>query len=254
MMSAEPKILPSPYTARTVTLCIGPSRAKYFVSQAMVDQYPGLKTKLQERDNPNAPLMLREVDEDIGHTLTHYLYTGQYQTLSLGSVPDEDRLETEFKRSVLAYCAARLCGIDKLEELTKEKIEELSRELTIFNLQTVAEEVHSKLPEEGDWFSVRMNKWIKTQLADDDTLLTNDHLVGVIGGCALFDKAVVKGLTELYGEQKAKNSAVDETNSPPEQEGEEEEEAEEAEPKIASTKNAIKANGIVTHVSKNVFA
>ncbi len=193
----------------------------------MVDQYPGLKTKLQERDNPNAPLMLREVDEDIGHTLT--------------------------------------CGIDKLEELTKEKIEELSRELSIFNLQTVAEEVHSKLPEEGDWFSVRMNKWIKTQLADDDTLLTNDLLVGVIGGCALFDKAVVKGLTELYGEEKAKNSAVDETNSPPEQEEEEEEEEEEVvvePPKIASTKNAgvtaarerpdsVRANGIVTHVSKS---
>lgn len=47
-------------------------------------------------------IWLTEIDEDVGHTLVHYLYTGEYQTLR----ESEHRRHTEYKRSVLVYCAA----------------------------------------------------------------------------------------------------------------------------------------------------
>jgi hypothetical protein len=214
---------------------IGPGGSKYTVLQAIVDQYPGLKRWRLDPNNANAPIVLRDVDEDIGHTLIHYLYTTQYQTLALGSVPDEARIATEFKRSVLAYCAARLCGIESLEELTKVKIEELSQALSIFDLQRVAEEVATKLPRKGDWFSAQMNKWIKAALVADDSLLTKTDFLDAIGKSDVFDRAVVKGLIEMYGEQKAKNSNVNERQSPPDRE--------EA---IPATRDRARPNGIVT--------
>lgn len=227
---------------------IGQGGAKYTVLQAIVDQYDGLKAYRLDPNNANAPIILREVDEEIGHTLIHYLYTGQYQTLALGSLPEEARIATEFKRSVLAYCAARMCGIEGLEEITKGKIEELSQELSIFDLQKVTEEVSTKLPRKGDWFSAQMNKWIKSALVANDTLLAEPRFLDVIGHSAVFDRAVVKGLTEMYGEQKAKHSTVGESEPDPEQQ----------EPMSGSVKSgsvtatqdrpdSAKPNGIVTH-------
>ena len=219
-------------------MLIGPSGSEYTVLQAIVDQYSGLRARLN-RDNVTAPIVLREIDDDIGHTFIHYLYTGKYQTLGLGTVPEEARVATEFRRSVLAYCAARICGIEKLEELTKEKIEELSKELSIFNLQGVAEEVSSKLPKKGDWFSAQMNKWIKAALVSNDSLLQENGFLDIIGRSAVFDRAVVKSLTEMYGEQKAKHSTVE--KAPPQQEPKN--------PNITAARDkpeSVKPNGIVT--------
>jgi hypothetical protein len=169
--------------------------------EAIVDQHPGLKKKLDPFD---AQITLREVDEDIGHTLIHYLYTGQYQTLGSAALPDVERTPTEFKRSVLTYCAARLCGIGELEELTKSKIENLSKDLSIFDIQRVTEEISGKLPRHGDWFSAQVDSWAKAALSADDNLLTNSRIVDAIGRNAIFDKALMKALTEMYTELKAK--------------------------------------------------
>lgn len=169
--------------------------------EAIVDQHPGLKKKLDPFDSR---ITLREVDEDIGHTLIHYLYTGRYQTLGLASLPDDERAPAEFKRSVLTYCAARLCGIGDLEELTKTKIENISKDLSIFDVQRITEEISGKLPRHGDWFSAKVDDLVKAALTTDDSLLTNPRIVDAIGRNAILDKALVKALTEMYTELKTK--------------------------------------------------
>ena len=230
-------------------MCIGPSGAKYTVLQASVDQYSGLRARL-DGENVHGPIWLREVDEDVAHTLIHFLYTGQYQTLPLTSLPDEARVATEFKRSVLTYCAARVCVIEKLEELAKDKIEELSKGLSVFHLQGVTEEVASKLPRKNDWFSTQMNKWIKEALAGDDTLLSEKRFLNAIGGSAIFDRAVVKCLVEMYREQKAKHSTGGGSKGSGEEGEEGEEEEEEEEEVVGSAMNSsipARTNGIVTH-------
>ena len=41
---------------------------------------------------------LPELDDDIGHTLVHYLYTGAYQTLKLRRVTEDVEI-TEYKEA-----------------------------------------------------------------------------------------------------------------------------------------------------------
>ena len=44
-------------------------------------------------------LELKDLDEDTGHTVVHYLYTDLYQTLNTPGIPKD--AEVEYKRSVL---------------------------------------------------------------------------------------------------------------------------------------------------------
>ena len=192
----------SPYTTRAVTVRIGEHGAKYTVLQAIVNQYAGLKARLNPTDL-DAPIKLPEVDETAAHTLIHFIYTERYQTLGLGSIPNDERARANFERSVLAYCAARLCGIEKLEEVTKERIERFGETLSVFDIQAVVENVSPKLPQNEIWFSEHLHKWIKADLMTNETLLTESHILHVIGRNALFDRAVVKAIAEMYSEKLA---------------------------------------------------
>jgi hypothetical protein len=195
----------SPYTTRAVTVCIGASGAEYTVLQAIINQYSGLKERLNTK-SPRAPIELRQVDEDIGHTLIHFIYTGRYETLPLGPIPDDAKKTAEFKRSVLAYCAARLCGIEALEDVTKVKMEEFRLGLSVFDLQHITEEVSSKLPQNNDWYSENLHNWIKDELVAHVTTITEGKLPNTIGRSVLFDRAVVKCIAEMYSEILAKNA------------------------------------------------
>ena len=68
---------------------------------------------------------LSEVDEDIGHTFVHFLYTGTYETLSPRPCSDIHVVPREFERSVQVYRAAKTYGVHGLEELAKKYIEKL---------------------------------------------------------------------------------------------------------------------------------
>ena len=173
--------------------------------QASINQYSGLKKRL-DTSSSDARIELREVDEEIGHTLIHYIYTHCYETLGLGSLPDDVKNTAEFKRSVLAYCAARLCGIVPLEEVTKLKMEEFRHGLSVFDIQRITEEVSSKLPQKNDWFSENIHKWIKDELMADVTTVTGGKLLNTIGKNKLFDRAVVKCIAEMYSELLAKST------------------------------------------------
>jgi hypothetical protein len=183
----------SPYTTPAVTVYFGKSRSVFTVQHAIVDQYPGLKEKL----NSDNSIMLDMIEENIGHTLIHFIYTSRYQTLKLDG-PDQYPAFTHFKRALFVYCAARLCGITKLEEYIKGKADELQKQLSLFDLQTIAEEVCPKLPQQENWFSANIQKWVEARLLNDATLLTGQRLPDVIGRSVIFDKAVVKSLMDMY--------------------------------------------------------
>ena len=190
-----------PYTTRAVTVLVGSRLTEYTVLEAIIDKHQGLKEKLAyQAGGPCAVINLQKVDDEIGHTLIHYLYTGEYQVLGLESIPLEARTPEEFKTSILAYCAARHCGIDSLEDLTKTKIEQLGNDLSIFDLHRVAEQVSAKLPGDADWFSAQLNRWIKSALQADDHLLSDENLFNLVRGT--FDKAILKAVAEMYTKLK----------------------------------------------------
>ncbi|KAL4861161.1 zinc-binding dehydrogenase-domain-containing protein [Aspergillus spectabilis] len=87
---------------------------EYHIPDCYIKQYNQLKC------NPflfPPTIALDDIDGDIGHTVVHFLCTGQYETLS--SAPDENSssLDLEYRRSVQTYHAARTHGLHGLENL-----------------------------------------------------------------------------------------------------------------------------------------
>src|SRR5438034_1497253 len=93
-----------PYIGPAFSLLIGSSRIRYTVLQKFLCQSP----KWADACTSNSwsrVIALPEVDEDLGHTLVHYLYTGTYQTLKLqdASVDTMSKRITEYRRNIQLY-------------------------------------------------------------------------------------------------------------------------------------------------------
>ena len=168
----------------------------------MLERYPGLQARMNSR-KPGAPVELPEIDADVGHTLVHFLFTGDYNTLGLGGVPEHVRATAEFKRSILAYCAARLCTIIALEELTKAEMERYSKQISISELHKVVLDIDDKIPADDLWFPEHLFRWVKNIFHENDDLVVDRVLLDLIGQCSLFDKAVVRSLSEMYQEKSS---------------------------------------------------
>ncbi|KIW06417.1 uncharacterized protein PV09_02868 [Verruconis gallopava] len=200
--SPEGDLVTSPYTSRAISVKIGSSNASYTILQAHVDQYPALKAHMNQK-KADAPIELPDVDEEVAHTLIHFIYTQQYQSLGLGGIPENVRAKAEFKRSILAYFAARLCEISTLEVLTKEKMEHFSKRISIYDVQEIITSVATKLPKDDIWFPEHLYRWVKGILRENDTIVSQERLLNVVGKCPLFDKALFKSVAEMYCEQAA---------------------------------------------------
>jgi hypothetical protein len=74
------------------------------------------------------------VDEDIGHTIIHYLYTGEYQTVRPPSSYEMPRRTLEYTRSVFAYRAAVSHGLDGLAEHAKRYMQIFDKEVSIMEI------------------------------------------------------------------------------------------------------------------------
>lgn len=192
----------SPYTSRTIVISIGANRVAYTIFEAMLQKHDNLRSRL-EQTQTGSPIELPDVDEDVGHTLIHFLYTGVYHTLGLGGVAEHAKAAAEFKRSVLAYFAARLCGIRNLEELTKSKMAQYSKHMSVFEIQDVVAQIAGRLPDNEVWFPEHLYRWIKDILQKNDELVSDEKLLGLIGKSPLFDKAIVRSMAELYSEKAA---------------------------------------------------
>ncbi|KAF2100659.1 hypothetical protein NA57DRAFT_74259 [Rhizodiscina lignyota] len=193
----------SPYASPSLTFHIGPNGAPYSLHHANAIRHLGLKRRI-DAVPANQPIDLSDVDEDAGHTLCHFVSTGGYDIFGLDDLPDDSRTTTEFKRSVQAYCAALLCDLGRLEEMAKERMNDLSAKLSVFDIQLVVEDVSPKLPPNESWFQEQVGKWIKTKLVADDTIIIEGRLPAVIGRNAVFDRAVFKAVAEMYKEQMVK--------------------------------------------------
>ncbi|OJD22777.1 hypothetical protein ACJ73_05871 [Blastomyces percursus] len=160
--------LSSPYVSPVVTITIG--HKNYVIPGDYLRKYPQWHSNLTW--NPH--IKLPDVDEDIGHTLVHFLYTGTYETL--GSAPDP-RISSaagEYRRSTLVYQVARTYGLPELEALAKKYMEHFGGSVSIFDILRAAKGVFSKLPDDEVW----LPRYIKTKLqrafvSDETTCVTS---------------------------------------------------------------------------------
>ncbi|KAL4929427.1 uncharacterized protein BDV17DRAFT_74774 [Aspergillus undulatus] len=136
---AQPDV--SQYRDTAVTVCIGANGVHYTIPADIADQYPFLLYSPQ----PNGSLIVRlgDVDEDIGHTFMHYLYTGNYETqkpFPLDANSDTTRGKLEFTRSMLAYRAAMTYGLPELAELAQGYMQTFVKHVDVLEMINLARE------------------------------------------------------------------------------------------------------------------
>ncbi len=164
----------------------------YTVLRPYLLQYPKLLPSYGQR------IELPELDEDIGHTFVHYFYTGTYQTLKPRDFSGNIDTATEYRRSVLVYCAARKYGLDGLVLHAKGNMGSFDKGLSIFEILGLVREVYPKLPADEVWLPDYLKEKIKAAFEVDETLFTKASFLDCIGKVVAFDRALVKGIVEIY--------------------------------------------------------
>jgi hypothetical protein len=143
-------------------------------------------------------IRLPQVDEDIGHTLVHYLYTGTYQTLKPQGILGPPDNTTEYGRSILVYYTARSYGLDLLAEHAIRNMELFDKGLSIFQILDVARYIYSKLHGDEmlppDYLRTKMEAVFKV----DGTIFAQQQFLNYIGEATTFNKALVKIMVGIY--------------------------------------------------------
>lgn len=101
--------------------------------------------------------MLADIEEDVGHTLVHFLYSGSYETIG-SALAEGSHAEREYRRSLSVYQASRAYNIPELGELAKKYAEHFVQAVSFYEILRATREVFSKLPEDESWLPSYMER------------------------------------------------------------------------------------------------
>lgn len=185
----------------------------YTIQERILYQSPQWETKCLSKPWGNK-LALPDVHEDIGHSLVHYLYTGDYQTLKPQIIPSKtpDELNNpsatskepeahglrEYRRSVRLYCVAQTYGLEGLESLSIYHIENPQDEISIWNILDIAGEAYRTLPDDEEWFTEYLRRKLEAAIRVEKSLLKKQKFLDRIGKVKKFDQALMKCIAEIY--------------------------------------------------------
>ncbi|OJJ65548.1 hypothetical protein ASPBRDRAFT_201728 [Aspergillus brasiliensis CBS 101740] len=154
----------SPYEqSRIVVITVG--NKNYSIPENYI---PG-HLLFQARQSRSPRILIGDIDADVGHTILHFLYKREYETVICVETQKESHVELEYKRSVQVYYAARKYEIDGLDALAQKYIMALSETLSIFQILRGAR-----------------------SFAEDETTFQLDEFYKEIVDDPAFSKAVVK--------------------------------------------------------------
>ncbi|KAI2702043.1 hypothetical protein DTO012A7_1006 [Penicillium roqueforti] len=137
------------------------------------------------------------VNEDIGYTVLHFLYTGGYETVSSPLDEGVSDLAREYKRSVLVYYALRTWGLTDLEILAKQKMEHLDKDLPILEILRVVRDVFSRLPADETWLPSYIRGNLQRLPKPEVAGLDLHAFYNILGQDHQFDNAVMKMILEM---------------------------------------------------------
>ncbi|EFR02782.1 hypothetical protein MGYG_05781 [Nannizzia gypsea CBS 118893] len=180
----------SPYQSRVILLTIGSK--EYSIQEDFLRVH-----ELLDYRSIGVELTLPDVEEDIGHTIIHFLYTGKYETL--GAEPmDGLNITKEMQRSIQAYCAAKIYGLTGLETLAKVNIKQFSESSSIFDILHGARSIFSKLPKGEAWLPWYINTRLSIEYERDENVFKSEEFYDLFGENKDFDKAVFKMVVDIY--------------------------------------------------------
>lgn len=192
----------SPYTdSEIISLDVGLSKTRYRIHRSFLAQSPELAAKPSLKlwgEKTHDTVALPELDAITAHTLVTFLYTGRYETLAWIGAP-EKALMASYKLSTCVYCAAIRYKLSALAELAQEKIIAHGRDLTIFDVLSVAREfAFPVLPEDETWFPSYLEGAIKGAVQDDPMLFMKPGFVDQIEGDRKFRQVIMKAIINTY--------------------------------------------------------
>ncbi|KAL5406980.1 hypothetical protein PMIN04_011859 [Paraphaeosphaeria minitans] len=161
----QPVLKTSPYARQPVTLRIGAELRPYYVSKDLLQNPDWIASCCSWM--PTTTIDLPELDEDIGHTLVHYLYTGTYETLGTSTTLLDHSNCTEFKRAVAVCDAAQTYHLPGLQKLAAKEADRLGTHLDIFEaMDTVGQNLKNS-PKDIIWLSDYLKMKIEAAFRND---------------------------------------------------------------------------------------
>lgn len=145
-------------------------------------------------------------EEDIGHTIIHWLYTGRYQTLPDPSLPSQGtaRRELEYKRSVHVHCVASAYGLEELEWLAKQQIRLHEGCVDIYQNLAIAREVlpifKGRMDLSGGYLAYLREK-LMFAFKIDRNFFKRDEFFECLGQVPELNKFVLKSVIELHSSE-----------------------------------------------------
>ncbi|KAJ4319696.1 hypothetical protein N0V94_003755 [Neodidymelliopsis sp. IMI 364377] len=188
-------VFTSPYTEPPVELLVGPDRLAYFVPRHMLPSEWN-KTGLERR------LCLAETDQEIGHTLVHYLYSKDYETLDVVAESPLSEAYIQFTRALLVYImTVKYNGLNSLRDLAIREMEDHGSRMTICQALGAIKDHFSKL-ESPSWIHDYVCKRVKVAFAEDHTVFKSTTFLEIIGNVD-YDKFMMRCVMDSYDERIA---------------------------------------------------
>lgn len=171
----------------------------YTVPKPLVEQFEKLERRLRGSAYTTQYIPLDEVREDIGHTIVHYLYTGEYQTLA---VEEEGAIrEREYERSVRVYCAALEYDMHDLTSKAMRYIEHFHDSVDIFRILPVAAGAWDSLPKDNTWYPDYLDRRLAAAFESDHDIFKKADFMKCVGKSLGFDRHLVSTMTKLYSDK-----------------------------------------------------
>ncbi|KAK9607401.1 hypothetical protein V6Z93_000947 [Aspergillus fumigatus] len=184
----------SPYESPTITIRIG--HRTYRIPVCYIQNYPQFSSP-----QPWEPhYTLSEVDDEVGHTIVHFLCTGNYETLRTASETGVSKIAIEYRRSMLVYEAANKYGLYDLKAYAKKYIEMFGKSMSIFDRMEAAREIYSKLPKDEIWLTGYIYKQLQIAFSLDRNIFQRVDFYDGVGKDPNYDKDVMKMVVNIYSE------------------------------------------------------
>ena len=172
----------------------------YTISEHLAEKIPGVADILRTRkDGP--PINFVDVDEDIGHSVVHYLYTGQYQTIMAPSSSTRWRRQTEYIKSVHIYSVALGYKIKGLDALAKHYMLLFEDSVDIFQILSVAKKEYGDIRNLDDWYPKHLVNKIRSVFEEDEEVFKREEFSAILGEDAKFDQFLMQTVVSLYSDK-----------------------------------------------------
>lgn len=173
----------------------------YKVHRHIINQVPCFAEVLESHPS----IWLSRVDEDIGHTMVHYLYTSQYQTIDDDpSLSETKKRQREYKRSVFTYYAAVSYGIADLSTLAQRYIRAFEDSVDIFQILAIARKIYAYIKAQSTWYPEYIKEKLCAAFETDETIFQRGEFSKCYEGGSEFDKLILEIMISSYSSRISK--------------------------------------------------